>query len=210
MSKLNIWIVEDTKVIRDGIKNLILEYYTDADVRTFSNGESIVETLGNAYCPDLLLLDLGLPQLSGLDTMKILKNKWLQIKILIFTVFDDNEHLFEALRLGACGYILKTNSYEQLKASIDEALGGAAPMSREIAIKVLQSFSSEKNNGLQILTQREREVLGLLANGLLYKEIADKLIVSQNTIKNHLHNIYEKLHVNNRSEAIGVFYKNLK
>ncbi len=207
----SIVIIEDQEIIRVGIHNMLSMSGLFEEVNSYGSGEEIIAQIPYLQPPRLILLDLGLPGIDGIDTMKILLNVWPISRVLVFTIFEDDDHVFEALRYGASGYILKRESPENIIASIRETMDGGAPMSREIAKKIIQTFKQEekeKDKEISHLTAREYELLKLLAEGYLNKEIADQLNLSVSTVKNHLQNIYIKLHVQNRSEAIIKYLKN--
>lgn len=208
--KNSIFIVEDQDIIRNGIVDLLLRTDWFEEVLSFRSGEEIIEQIPTLNPAKIILIDIGLPKIDGLETMKILLDVWPASKMLIFTIYEDDKHVFDALKYGALGYILKSESPENILASIRDILDGGAPMSRGIANKIISSFRvKEKVGYINQLTARENELLKLLAEGFLNKEIADKLNVTISTVKNHLQNIYVKLHVQNRSEAI-IKYLNQK
>lgn len=170
-------------------------------------------------------MDIGLPGMSGLECMAKLKARGLTGAFLMFTVFDHDEYLFEAFKLGASGYIIKGDGEEGLQAAIIDWKAGGAPMSRTIAQRVVQSFHQgsqpramyedprpteglSPKPALEVLSDRERDILDLIAEGLLNKEIADRLNIAGGTVKQHNYNIYRKLNVNNRVEAIRKYLKN--
>lgn len=157
-------------------------------------------------------MDIGLPGMSGLECMAKLKARGLTGAFLMFTVFDHDEYLFEAFKLGASGYIIKGDGEEGLQAAIQDWKAGGAPMSRTIAQRVVQSFQQGSQlppkPALEVLSDRERDILDLIAEGLLNKEIADRLNIAGGTVKQHNYNIYRKLNVNNRVEAIRKYLKN--
>lgn len=200
-----IWIVEDLELIRLEVGQVFKDAFGDATVLLFRSGSDVIEQRG--VPPDVIILDLGLPDMDGLQVLLALRYRYQEAKILIYTIYEDSQHLFEALKFGANGYLLKGILHDQLVESILEIMNGGAPMSRSIAKKVFDSFhrnESEINN----LTNKEIQVLQLLSNGLLYKEIAETMSLSINTVKNHLKNIYVKLHVQNSREAILKFMHN--
>lgn len=197
-----LWLVEDQKDIREGMFSLLSFSGQFAGLKTFPNAEDMLENL-NEDEPGILILDIGLPGINGIEALVRLKNKKPQVKVLIFTVFDNESNVFEALKAGADGYLLKKERPEKILESIQDVLAGGAPMSREIARKVLETFHPQTPDvDYETLTPREKAALELLSKGFLYKEIGDKLNISLSTVKQHLHHIYEKLHVQNRSEAI--------
>jgi DNA-binding NarL/FixJ family response regulator len=199
---IKLWIIEDQQAISEGLKRFIENNDNRYNIETFDDGESVIQ-YSKSQSADIILLDLGLPGIDGIDVLIYLKEKLPSSKILVFSIYQDNQHLFDALKFGACGYILKQETPLQIYNAIVEALNDGAPMSREIAMKVIQSFSQKKlDEDIAQLTSREIEVLKQLSQGLLYKEIATNLDLSQHTVKNHVQNVYFKLHVSNRSEAI--------
>jgi DNA-binding NarL/FixJ family response regulator len=202
----SIAIVEDIAVIRTSIAAALVSDGAFHQVYSFDSGESILADIQNIEPPQIVLMDIGLPGINGLETMKKLLDKWPISKVLIFTIYADHDHVFEAIKSGASGYILKSESTQNIIASIKEILNGGAPMSREIAKKILQSFHTKENNVVTILTPREYQILQLLSSGHINKEIADQLDLSLSTVKNHLQNIYTKLHVQNRSEALLKYF----
>lgn len=204
----SIVIIEDQDIIRQGVVSMLLTSQLFEEVHSFSTGEDALVQCPHLQPPQIILIDIGLPGIDGLETMKKMQEYWPVSRFLVFTIYEDNDHVFEALKYGASGYILKRESPENIMASIKETVNGGAPMSREIAKKIIQSFRvQEQDMVISHLTTREYELLKLLAEGYLNKEIADQLRISVYTVKNHLQNIYIKLHVQNRSEAIIKYMK---
>ncbi len=203
----SIYIIEDQDIIRNGIVGLLSQSGWFETVLSFGSGEDIVTQIPTLNPANIILVDIGLPGIDGIETMKLLLDVWPASRILIFTIYEDDKYVFDALKYGAMGYILKSESPENILASIRDVLDGGVPMSRGIANKIITSFRvKEKAGHLNQLTTRENELLKLLAEGYLNKEIADKLSVTLSTVKNHLQNIYLKLHVQNRSEAIIKYF----
>ncbi|MDX1479882.1 MAG: response regulator transcription factor [Saprospiraceae bacterium] len=160
--------------------------------------------------PDIVLVDLGLPGMSGQECITILKDKVPKLQFLVFTIKDQDEQVFSALKAGATGYLLKSANSEEIVGAIKELNDGGAPMSTSIARKVVQYLQDDAetpNPYEQMLTNREKEVLQLLSRGKFYKEIAAELYISTETVKSHCHNIYEKLHVSTRTEALNKYYQ---
>lgn len=159
--------------------------------------------------PDLVLMDIEMPGVNGLEGVKLIKRAYPEIKVIMQTAFDDDEKIFEALKNGAEGYILKTATVTQIAQSIDEVINGGAAMTPSIALKVMRYFSQRNTTAESYeLTPREMEVLKYLAEGLPYKMIADKISVSYFTVNNHVKKIYKKLHVNSLAEAVALAHKN--
>ena len=208
-SDKNIIIIEDIDVVRDSLKQLLTAEHLFKSVNTFRSTEEVIADIHLLNTPpDLAILDLGLPGKNGLECMIYLKSVWPAIKVLIFTVFESNDKVFEALQFGADGYLLKRESVESMLDAIEDAFQGGAPMSREIARRVLTSFRPKMEPSLDPspdpyhLSEKELTVLELLSKGLLYKEIADEINTTVDMVKQHAHLIYRKMQVKNRTEAI--------
>lgn len=203
----NIAIVEDNALFAATVQKIIgLEKDMNCIFHAF-NGADAVENLP-IILPDVCLLDIQLPTMSGIEVLKKVKSLCEDTKFIMYTVYEDNDHLFQSLKAGADGYMLKSDSPAQIVEAIRSCLQGAAPMSASIAKKVLSYFYKESHNKKQLenLSPKENEILNLLSNGLLYKEIADQQAVTIDTIKKHCGNIYRKLHVCNRTEALNVYF----
>jgi DNA-binding NarL/FixJ family response regulator len=202
-SPIRVAIVEDNDEIRSTLERIVGRASGMRFVCSFPNGKSALETLPQHH-PEVVIMDIRLPDLSGIECIAWLKRAMPATQVLIFTVYGDNEQVFQALEAGASGYLLKRSTPAEIRQAILEVHQGGAPMSGEIARKVVQSFRKERSETAlaQRLTEREEEVLGLLAQGFVTKEIADKLAVSFDTVRFHLKNIYGKLHVRSRAEAI--------
>jgi DNA-binding NarL/FixJ family response regulator len=197
---IKVAIVEDKRDIREGWQ-LILEAADGFEcVATYVNGESAVEGLPIVQ-PDVVLMDIGLPKMSGIDCVKILKDIAPEIDIIMLTIQADETSIFESLRAGAVGYLVKNIFPSKLLNSIKEVKNGGSPMSSVIARKVVSSFNSFRKPAAN-LTKREQEVLDLLCKGKSYKVIADELFISPDTVRYHLKNIYKKLQVNSKYEAV--------
>lgn len=199
-----VWIIEDNEYFRSTIEELLnsSEHFTCNAV--FSNCEDALSALSKESPPDVILLDIGLPAMSGIEGIQHIKSFSPNSAIIMLTVHDDNENVFKSLTAGASGYILKTSSRERIIESIDEVMHGGAPMNGQIARKVLDIF---KNLATPVkeyrLTERETEVLHLLIDGKTKRQIAESLYLSYHTIDNHIRNIYSKLHVHSRSAAVA-------
>ena len=177
-------------------------------ITTFFDGESACKHIPQ-HPPDILLIDLGLPGISGNEVIRSLKLEIPKLQCLVLTIKENDEEVFGALKAGASGYLLKTDSPSKIIESIRELYDGGAPMTTQIARKVVNFFGGHpKKEGEfdHLLTTREKEILDLLSSGKFYKEIASDLHISIETVKSHCHNIYEKLHVSTRTEALNKYY----
>ena len=206
---IKVSIVEDLVEVREGLAELVRSDKELLMVEHFNNAESAIEKLPGLE-PDIVVMDINLPGMSGIECIKIIKEKCPGTQFMMFTVYETDEKVLQALQAGATGYLLKRTAPQRILESIKELSQGGSPMSSNIARKLLNIFLDEKKiTKKEMLTDRENEVLQLLADGLLYKEIADRLNIVHGTVRQHIHNIYEKLHVQNRTEAINkAFGKN--
>jgi DNA-binding NarL/FixJ family response regulator len=200
--RIKVALVEDTRGIRESWARLIDGSQGFQCVCACGSGEEALKKLPLA-APDVILMDINLPGMSGIECTARIKQTLPQVQILIVTVHADNERVFNALQSGASGYLLKRTTPAELMEAINDVLRGGAPMTGEIARKVIASFRRPapmtiKDAGL---TPREEEILALLTQGYANKEIADRLSVSFDTVRTHLRHIYEKLHVRSRTEA---------
>lgn len=201
---IGVWIVEDDALFRDGVKKLIDRTPGFFCARTFTNCEDALGLLQTEDAPRILLMDLGLPGMSGIEGMRKVKELSPSTNVLVLTVYDDDEKVFEAICAGASGYLLKSSSGKEIVSALSQLIQGGAPMNAQVARRVLDLFSRIAGpKGEHDLTQREKEVLHLLVEGLSKKQIADKLVVSFYTIETHSKNIYEKLHVHTRSGVVA-------
>ena len=203
---IKVSIVEDLDEVREGLAELIRSDKELLLLENFDNAEDAVKILPTLQ-PDVVIMDINLPGMSGIDCIKQIKEKCSSTQFLMFTVYENDERVLQALQAGATGYLLKRTEPQRILESIKELNQGGSPMSSNIARKLLNIFVHEKKQTKkEVLSDRENEVLQLLADGLLYKEIADRLYISHGTVRQHIHNIYEKLHVQNRTEAINKAY----
>ena len=201
-------IVEDIDEIRTRLKSILDQSDEFVCMGVYSKAEDALNELPLAP-PDIVLMDINLPGMSGIECMRKVKAIAPDILFMMFTIYEDSEQVFEALAAGASGYLLKKTPHDQITAALKELYEGGSPMSTQIARKVVAYFQkkdSNENPESDILSPREKEVLELLSKGYLYKEIADKLSISTGTVRQHIHKIYEKLHVQNRTEALNKFY----
>lgn len=201
-------IVEDNQKLAQ-----LLEAINSSDdnfhcLATYPNAEIAVKEIPEIL-PDIVLMDIGLPGMNGIDAIKILKPLCPKVEFMMCTIYDEDEKIFEALENGANGYILKSAAPTILLNAIQELYEGGSPMSSDIARKVvkrMQQNSKVNVKSLYGITKREEEILGLLSKGLSYKEIADQLFISEKTMKKHIYNIYEKMHVHSKVEAINKYH----
>jgi len=203
-NKITVSIVEDIDDIRNALRVLINGSPGFECVHVYADAEEALQHLSSKDI-DIVLMDIGLPGMDGIECMKMLKPGMAKAQFMMCTVYDDDDHIFNALKSGASGYILKRTSPAQILEAIRDMHEGGSPMSSEIARRVVESMHESKKNpeGVELLTTRENEILDFLAQGYLYKEIATELSISKETVKKHIHNIYDKLHVQNRTEALN-------
>lgn len=189
---------------------LLLNSFDDMDViGAFDNCETAPADV-SVLKPDLILMDIDMPGSTGIEGVQAIRRTNDQVKILMLTVFDDNKSVFESIKAGANGYLLKKTSPERLVSAIRDVMDGGAPMSASVATQVLKMFTSMHTPAgpNYNLSEREKEVLQLLVDGNSYKMVAAEMNLSIDTIRSHIRNIYEKLHVNSKSEAVAKALKN--
>jgi two-component system, NarL family, response regulator LiaR len=211
MKKIKLAVLEDNKDVANMLKDIINKTNDLICNSVYHNAEEAMLFIPRNPV-DVLIVDLGLPGISGLDAIKALSDQCPDTLFCVFTVYDDDEKIFSALEVGAKGYILKTADKNNLMDNIRELYSGGSPMSPYIARRVIERFSNipqklHENHELPI-TERENDLLKLLANGLSYKEISEEVGISVGTVKQHFHNIYSKLHVSNRIQAINLYNQN--
>lgn len=200
---ITVVIIEDIKEIREGLELLINESDGFSCVKTFTTGEEALTGLSEHY-PDVALMDINLPGINGIEAVRTLKLACPKTQFIMSTVYEDDENIFESLKAGASGYLLKKTAPSKILDSITEVYHGGSPMSSQIARKVIASFQQKNSiDDSELLTQREKETLKLLAKGLRYKEIAAELNIGMETVRTHTRRIYEKLQVQSRTEAIN-------
>lgn len=197
-------IVEDLDEVREGLRQFISLSPEFEVLDTFKTAEEALFDLPK-ISPDIVIMDISLPGMNGIDCIKQVKSKTPRTQFMMFTVYENDEKVFEALKAGASGYLLKNTGLVHMIESLKELYEGGSPMSSNIARKLVTVFREQQKEStpVQVLSNRENEILQLLAKGLLYKEIADTLAISTGTVRQHIHKIYEKLHVQNRTEAIN-------
>ncbi|HTI38968.1 MAG TPA: response regulator transcription factor [Vicinamibacterales bacterium] len=197
-------IVEDQREVREGLRALIDGAPSFACAATYRTMEEAIEDLNRVH-PDVVLADLNLPGMSGIEGIRILRERHPALAILALTVYDDNDRVFDALCAGASGYLLKSTPPGRLLEALGEAVGGGAPMSPEVARRVVRLFREFRppERATYHLTKQETELLKLLVDGHHYKTAAEALDISINTVSFHLKNIYAKLQVHSKSEAVA-------
>lgn len=211
MKDISVCIVDDNSDLRNALEEII----------SMADGYNCIATIGTAeeaiqqipiIKPDVVLMDINLGSIeSGIDCVRILKEKVPATNFMMCTVYEEDEKIFEALSAGASGYILKKTAPAKLLEAIRELCQGGAPMTSQIARKVVAAFQNKPigisdNEELEQLSNREKEILEQLSKGLMYKEIAAELFISQETVRKHVYHIYEKLHVTNRVEAVNKYF----
>ncbi|MCC6724757.1 MAG: response regulator transcription factor [Saprospiraceae bacterium] len=201
-------IVEDTPDIFDYLRDIITEHEGFEYTGGYRNGEDALAFLPKSKAK-IAIMDIRLPGINGIECVRKLKPLRPEMKFLMYTVVEDSNKIFESLKAGANGYILKEASRSKIISSIEDLIEGGAPMSGSIARKVIEFFQEplSMNKEMEVLTDKEINVLGMLSKGLLYREIADELGIKEGTVKIHIHHIYQKLHVRNRTEAIDIYKK---
>lgn len=201
-------LYEDNPQLREGLSMLLNGSDGFEVVAAFKNCNNAVDEV-EALQPDVVLMDIDMPGTNGIQGLKNIREHNTRVKILMLTVFDDNKYVFEAIKSGANGYILKKTPPAKLLEYIQEANTGGAPMTSSIATQVLQMFSKVHHQTGEDyhLSEREKQVLQLLVNGYSYKMIAAEMYISIDTVRSHIKKIYEKLHVNSKSEAVAKAFK---
>lgn len=207
---IKVLIYEDIRELREGLTMLLNGSEGFEVLAAYRNCDNVVDEVTSLQ-PDVILMDIDMPGTTGLEGLKRVREVNKVVKILMLTVFDDNDHVFKAITNGANGYLLKKTKPALLLEYIADAHTGGAPMTSSIATQVLQMFASMNNHKKEEtfnLTERERQVLQLLVDGYSYKMIAAEKFISIDTVRSHIKKIYEKLQVNSKSEAIAKAFKN--
>lgn len=202
---IKVGIVEDNIKIRDLIQRFLDMQETISCKAAMDSVEDMLEYLEENEVPDIMLMDIQLPGMSGIEGISIIKEKYPDVEIIMLTIYHDSHKIFNSLMAGASGYLLKHTSLPEIKESIETLAQGGAPMSPQIARKVIQHFSEQeqKKKPESNLTPREQDVVNGLVDGLSYKLIADRFDISIDTVRAHIRNIYKKLHVNSKAEVIA-------
>jgi DNA-binding NarL/FixJ family response regulator len=202
--KISVALVEDLREVREGLVVLINDYPGFDCLAAYSTMEEALESIGSNP-PDVALIDIGLPGMSGIEGTRILTERYPEMRVVVLTVYDDEEEVFAALCSGARGYLLKNTSPERLLKSLQEVVAGGSPMSPEIASRVIRLFRDFRppQTAAHGLTQQEKELLKLIVDGHSYKTAAVQLNISTSTVSFHLQNIYNKLQVHSKSEVVA-------
>jgi DNA-binding NarL/FixJ family response regulator len=205
MMKLNsLAIIEDDDTVRNYLARQIREQAVVQDLRLFKDAEAALADL-SCHPADIGLFDVNLPGMTGIECIRKLKVIHPNMQMMILTVYDNSDTIFDALKAGATSYLLKSTPADKILEAIEEVFNGGSPISSQIARKVIEAFAGgekKSNQYFQELSRREQEILEQLRKGFRYKEIADNLFLSVDTVRTHVRNIYEKLQVNSRVEAL--------
>ncbi len=206
---IKVVVYDDNQARRDSLFALLQLTDNMECVATFADCSNVLEDM-QQQLPDVVLMDIEMPNVNGIEGVRLIKEKFPQVKIIMQTAFEDNDKIFAALQYGAEGYILKKASIQSITQSIDEVYKGGAFMTPSVALRVMKYFNqSEKDIAADYhLTQKEKEVLQHLADGLSYKMVADKMGISYYTVNTHVKKIYEKLQVHSIGEAVSLAIKN--
>ncbi len=205
-ARIKVSIVEDNRGTRESLAELLGRAPALRCVGAHASGEEALRLIpGEA--PDVVLMDINLPGMSGIECVAKLKRQFPQTQVLMLTTYEESDLIFDSLRQGASGYLLKNMPPRELIQAVEQVQVGGAPMSMPVARKLVNHFQQIKkpSSEMEKLTRREQEILALLAKGFLYKEIADQLHISLSTVRAHLHTVYEKLHVQSRTQAVVKF-----
>jgi DNA-binding NarL/FixJ family response regulator len=203
---INVSIVEDNAGTREGLVRLFNQAERFTCLHSYATGEEAVRGIP-AETPQVALVDINLPGMSGIECVRQLKRRCPAMHVLMLTTYEESDLIFDSLRAGANGYLLKKMPAKELVEAVEQVHAGGAPMSMQIARKVVAHFHrlKEAPGEMGQLSKRENEILGCLAKGFLYKEIAEQLNISMSTVRTHIHSVYEKLHVQSRTEAVVKF-----
>lgn len=204
---ITVSIAEDLPEIRTSLERLVKEQPDMLLLSSSANAEDAIPLILEAQ-PNVVIMDINMPGMSGIDCIRKIKDDCPGTQFMIFTIYENDEKVFDALAAGASGYLLKKTPPTKMIEAIKDLDNGGSPMSSQIARKVISHFNQPNKPGHDSLTNKENEILALLAKGYLYKEIANKLLITTGTVTQHIHRIYEKLHVSNKTEAINKVYGN--
>lgn len=202
-SMITVAMIEDDEDIRSGIQKYLNKQPGFSCKIAEESVEDYLSQQTDENFPDVILMDIGLPGMSGIDGIKLIKQQQPDINIIMLTIYHDSHKIFEALRAGASGYLLKNTPLAEIKEAIEQLQAGGAPMSPQIARKVIEHFNPpNKPTPESPLTAKEKEIVVGLVDGLSYKLIADRMTISVETVRFHIKNIYQKLHVHSKAEVI--------
>ena len=209
--RIKVALVEDNGGIRESLERLFSTTDDIALASVFTDGESAVAGM-EAAAPDVALVDINLPGISGIDVIRQMKARLPHVQFMVLTVYDDPTRIFQALAAGATGYLLKHEDPAELISAVHDLYRGGSPMSGSVARRVVLSFHQmgDSTDAQENLTPREAEILQFLAEGYLYKEIAEKLSIGNETVRTHVRHIYDKLHVRTRTEAVVKHLKGVR
>ncbi len=200
---ISVAIVEDDDVIREGVREYLDSQENMICTAAKSSVERFLAVLNKETRPDVILMDIGLPGMSGISGMKLITEKYPEISVIMFTVYNDSHRIFESLCAGASGYLLKNTSFSEMKEAIEIIHAGGSTMSPPIARKVMEHFhAGRKHRVTSPLTDKEKEIVQGLVDGLSYKMIANSASISIETVRTHIKNIYKKLHVHCKADVI--------
>lgn len=208
--KIKVAIVEDNPNLARSVRENISSFEEVEVLFVAENGKDLLQKI-TTNIPDIILMDINMPGMDGIEATKAVKHHFPNVKIIMLTVFDEEEKIFQSILAGATGYLLKDEKPTKIISALEEAMEGGAPMSPVIASKSLQMIRGKKAEAPENnfnLTKRELEILELIAAGDNYQKIADKLFISPRTVRKHIENIYTKLQVHNKVEAIQMATKN--
>lgn len=200
---INVLIFEDNTRLRETLELLIESDLSLTLIGSYANCDDVANIVTAAALPDVILMDIDMPGLGGIEGVRLAKQELPDVQIIMFTVFEDEDKIFNCLKYGANGYLLKKDSHSKILAAIKDVYNGGTPMTPEIARKVVGIFKEEKNQPAHSLTQRELEILTNLSHGSSYKELAAQFNISIETVRTHLKNIYTKMHVACGTEAVA-------
>jgi DNA-binding NarL/FixJ family response regulator len=203
MKNISIALVEDDVEVCLGLQEYLLQQTEFGNVLACGSIDELVEQLRDYVIPQVLLLDINLPTISGTEALPMLKRKFPEMEVIMLTVFDDTEHIYQALCAGATGYLAKATPLPQVKEAILEVARGGAPMSRGVARKVLSHFRPTPTTQPTLLTPREQQVLQGIIDGLGDKQIALRMDIADHTVRTHVKHIYRKLQVNSRVQILS-------
>jgi len=204
--RIKVSIVEDSRGTRESLSEILGRAPGLRCVGAHPTGEKALQAIPEEN-PDVVLMDINLPGMSGIECVAALKERLPKLQVLMLTTYEESDLIFDSLRNGASGYLLKNMPPADLIQAVEQVHSGGAPMSMQIARKVVNHFQQIRQpaSDVERLTKREQEILALLAKGYLYKEIADQLGITLSTVRAHLHTVYEKLHVQSRTQAVVKF-----